>query len=229
MRKLGFSPALLLAIKEAAIRDSLPLIDTNEPAHTFSQGFTGRMERLIKQQKKPYYHMVNTIGKRVAIIILTFMVAATTLVCSVEAFRRPVFNFVVEVYETFSTFVFHAADSEQSCPSTIEHTYLPDFQGDGFTLVNTVKDRVFARSEYQNSNGDSVTFMQFTLQGFEHLGDTEDTVIEKITVCGEEGLSYTNKNISTIIWNNGEYAFWISSNLSKDALVNLANSTKIVE
>ncbi len=68
----------------------------------FSPIFESQMQRLIQKQKG-IYRLVNTVGKRVACIVLVILVSLTTTVFSVEALRVPVVkaieNFFVEVKE----------------------------------------------------------------------------------------------------------------------------------
>ena len=54
---------------------------------------------LIKLQKKSYYQDINTVGNRVASIVVVFILCLFITVFSVKALREPFINFVVETYE----------------------------------------------------------------------------------------------------------------------------------
>lgn len=70
-------------------------------AHTFSPRFERKMSALISRRKKPYYYLVNTVGKQVAVVILVILLTLSGTVFSVKALREPVVNFFIEIYETF--------------------------------------------------------------------------------------------------------------------------------
>ena len=60
---------------------------------TFTDKFEKQMQKLIKSQKKPYYNMTNSVGKRVAcvlvaIIILFTMMSTTSIGKSFIRFLR---------------------------------------------------------------------------------------------------------------------------------------------
>lgn len=69
----------------------------------FSAAFEQKMEKLIKREKKPYFYLINTAAKRVACIIAALIIAVAGTVLSVDALREGVKNFIVEVYEKFSS------------------------------------------------------------------------------------------------------------------------------
>ena len=82
----------------------------------FSSEFEQKMERLIKQRKKPFYYLFNTVAKRVACIIAALIIAAVGTVLSVDALREGVENFFVEAYENFSRIIFQ---QDNDAPDTI--------------------------------------------------------------------------------------------------------------
>ena len=59
------------------------------------------MARLIKRQKRPYWKFTNTVGKRIAVIALAFLMLFG-LSMTIEAVREPVISFIENVFEKFS-------------------------------------------------------------------------------------------------------------------------------
>ena len=74
---------------------------------TFSSDFEEKMQKLLKKQKKPYYYMINTIGKKIAIIILALLITLTATTFSVKALREAVLEFIRELNFTTETFDTH--------------------------------------------------------------------------------------------------------------------------
>lgn len=92
---------LALGIYQEKWLATFPADNKIEP-YKFSSLFEKKMNRLIRAQRKPYYSMVNTIGKRVAVIIIAIFIILTSTVLNVKALCDPVINFFIEVYEEFS-------------------------------------------------------------------------------------------------------------------------------
>ena len=112
------------------------------PEHEFSENFKKRMKKLIRSQKKPYYFMINTVGKRVASFIIILVLAFTTTVLSVKSLRESVWNFIVEVYEKWSILRFvdknNNSTGDDELPQLVVSmpTYIPK----GFLLIHESSD-----------------------------------------------------------------------------------------
>lgn len=80
---------------------------------TFSDAFEKKMKKLISMQKKSYYYMINTVGKRVAIILLTLFISLTATTFSVKALRESVIEFIIETFEKFTKITVETEESVQ--------------------------------------------------------------------------------------------------------------------
>ena len=73
--------------------------------HDFSNEFEGRMQKLVRQQRG-ILKLINSTGKKVACILLSILILATSTIFSVEALREPVIeaiqSFFVNVKEQLS-------------------------------------------------------------------------------------------------------------------------------
>ena len=83
------------------LSDSLPT-DEELKDITFSEDFENKMQKLIKMQKKSYFHLINTVGKWVAVIILAIMISLTATTFGVKAIRESVIKFITETFEKFT-------------------------------------------------------------------------------------------------------------------------------
>lgn len=63
------------------LSDNLPNKDELKTI-TFSQTFETKMKKLLAAQKKSYYYMINTVGKRIAIIITALLI--TLIACFIK-------------------------------------------------------------------------------------------------------------------------------------------------
>lgn len=169
--------------------------DENSIEYTFSQKFIKRMEKLIKSQKKVYWHFVNTASKRVAIVLLA-IVTMFSAAFGVKAIREPIVNFIKQVYETFTHYSFEG-DTAETITKEYSITYLPD----GFEEKNKIKNDYSIITTYKNSEGETIEFTQKTTESNSGLfDDNENTVIHKESVDSIE--------IELKEWYDAKWALW---------------------
>ncbi len=72
------------------------LNESNIQTYIFSKNFGDKMQNLIRYQRG-FFKLINTTGKKVACILLSILIIATSTVFSVEALREP----IMEAIESF--------------------------------------------------------------------------------------------------------------------------------
>ena len=97
---------------------------------------------------------------------------------------------------------------------------------DGFAEVDKGRTDNSIDILYQN-NDKYVIFSQYTKSAFVQYIDNEKTQYTEIHDSGTAYMVIINDYDKTYIWDNGQYAFIVQSNLDKDAILNLCKSTKI--
>ena len=166
-----------------------------DESHIFSETFNRKMEKLLRFSQKSYFPYVNTIGKRVAIITIAVVISLSATAFIVKAIRGSVVNFLVNVYEKFSSIVFQNPESKKTYPTAIEQFYEPEYLPEGYTLLENQNLLVATQIIYSNSNGNELIFEQYVITSNELKVDTEGVEIEKITVDDNKALFYSNKGI----------------------------------
>lgn len=202
--------------------------ETKVPEHEFSENFQKRMKKLIRSQKKPYYFMINTVGKRVASFIIVLVLAFTTTVLSVKSLRESVWNFIVEVYEKWS--ILRIVDENNSTgddevPQLVVSmpTYIPK----GFLLIHESSDNISGMFTYKNYDGYTILYCQcWADSGLQMMIDTEGVETENIKIGTIDGMYFENKGYRNIIWRKDKYLFHLSSKISKEELLKIAESIK---
>lgn len=194
--------------------------------HAFSDKFEKNMQKLIARQKKPYYMMINTVGKRAACVIFVALIAFTAAVLNVEALRTAFRDFFVNIFEKFS--IVQSADVENS-PETIEDIYVIAYDLGGFTEEVWVDTEFDRRTEYVKDDC-HINFGQSVKNAFNSRLNTEDADVLTVVVGGHEAMYYRdNHNYDTVIWDNGDYIFMLSGNIDKDELIKIAESVQKAE
>lgn len=195
--------------------------------HEFSPKFEKKIEKLINRRRKPYFRMINTVGKRVACIALAIFIASATTVMSVDALRNAVFNFFSDLFGSTSTV--RVVIDEQH-PKTIEDLYEITYDLSDFKLDSNDVSEWYIRKEYIHDNK-VIVFYQYTQDMFDgSVINTEDVDIKETEINGFSATYFLdNQGNYKIIWDNGKYIFTILSNLSKDEVFEIAESVQKVE
>lgn len=149
------------AFREAIASEFVsPTNNLNETKITFSDSFNQRMTNLINSQRKPYYKLVNTAAKRVAIIFLLILTVLTTAL-GVKAIREPIFRFIKQMYESF----IHYTCNDNSVDK-IQKEYTITNLPEGFEKVSVVKNKNSISTNYINSHGYEFEFTQMTTEAY---------------------------------------------------------------
>ena len=165
--------------------------ETKMPEHEFSENFKKRMKKLIRSQKKPYYFMINTVGKRVASFIIALVLAFTTTVLSVKSLRESAWNFIVEVYEKWS--ILRIVDENNNSTGDDEVPQLvvsmPTYIPEGYMLIFENSDNISGMYKYKNPSGNTILYKQYwTDSGLQMMIDTERVETENIKIRTIDGM-----------------------------------------
>ena len=195
MTKADFINAFNIAVEKEIEEDM-----TRLPTETiiFSQKFDSKMSRLIKKQKSNYWHYVNSVGKKIAIIAITAGVLFAGSM-SVEAIRTPVLNKLTEIFDKFIQYTYTYFDSNIEFKVS-EPKYLPN----GFFEKQISRNDSGNEIEYTNSENETIVFIQVPVNGTVISNDNEFVDKQNINVDGNE--------VTLLISKNYIEAYWIQEN-----------------
>lgn len=201
---------LIIAFNEVYENEiaELKAAGTEQWEFTEDYGFERKMQRLIKQQRRSYWKYINTIGKRVAVILVLIAVTFSSAM-TVPAFREPVIEFVVKTYKEFSSYFvdrYSLEASPQTVPQQIDTVYFPTEIPEDFKLTKKSVNNSFCFSRWDNSDGQYISFTQNIVLLQSKL-DTENSDISKVRICGKEAYTYINKNVTSYLWSDSNYTF----------------------
>ncbi len=189
----------------------------------FSPDFEKSMQRLIKRQKKPYFKLINTVAKRVAIIIAVIIIALTSTVLSVDALREKIKNFVIETFEKFSIVVYN---DNLNTIEQIKEYYSPSYIPKGYEISRVEKGEIDNYILYKNKNGSEIHYTQICLSYQQSYIDTHNCIIEEIDKYLFIRKESINRN--AIYFSDKNYSYEIVSfgDLDKEELLKIAQSLK---
>ncbi|HHV50344.1 MAG TPA: DUF4367 domain-containing protein [Clostridiales bacterium] len=204
--------------------ENLPTFNELDNIHDFSPKFKKKINKLIRIHNKPYYRIINTAGKRVALFIITIIISLMATVLSVEALRNGFYNFIMEIYEKFAVvFVDKNAPSQINA---IEETYYPEYIPEGFSLATSHQNIAAVTQIYKGPGNGLIIYEQFTINA-EFSVDIENDKYTEIEVNGFSGYHFYEKEINNMIWQDGKYVYILKSTLGKDEMIKIAESLKV--
>ena len=194
------------------------------PPFVFSEKHKKKMAKLIKRQRKPYFKLICTAGRRAAcIVVIVLVVFASSL--TVKAIREAIYDFIMRIFSDHTVVTVESGTAE-GYPETIEEEYYISALPEGFELVDDVHNDMMIERIYFYTDK-YIFFTQYTKNCYKELYDNskveydiyENGIYNFLTIESEYETSY--------IWDNGDYIFVVTSNLDKEAVAKLFESTKI--
>ena len=190
-----------------------------------SEKFEKKMAKLIKRQKKPYFKLICTTGRRAACIIAAIIILSASAL-SVEAVRKAIFGFIVSIFSDHNVVSVEEGTAD-GYPKTIEEEYYISKLGDEYKQDEYNRTSYRMYSHYSN-NDSIIIFIQTVKSKYinnvdnEHLSD-----YDTIQYNGQTYLTYKSDDHIGYIWDNGKYVFEMYGDLNESAILDLCSSTKI--
>ena len=197
--------------------------------YRLTKEFRRKMEKLIQKEKRPFYRMFNTAGKRVAVILTTFLVAAAALCMSVEAIRTPIVRFFVETFEKYSI-ITTTGEGSESGKTRIEEEYEVGELPPGYELVESQASELAAVKEYRNGENGLLRLNQSPWTGIKDMVDTESAETEEVEVSGNPGTYIEKNGTAMLVWAQEGYRFLLTAEgIGKEELMRLAETLRPIE
>lgn len=205
--------------------ESLPTDEELENI-TFSEAFENKMQKLIRAQKKSYFYLINTVGKRVAVIILAIMISLTATTFGVKAIRESVIEFITKTFEKFTEVTIESGKPESDMEIELVKT-APQYIPEGYALESEIQAGVIYTIAYSNRENSTIDYMQTINFGTIANVNTEDIEYNKIYINSFDGLKYVKNGLNTVVFADETYLYTIQGELSFDELIKMAESIKI--
>ena len=193
----------------------------------FSEKYKKNMEKLLAKQRKPYWQYVNTAGKRAVACILVFiMIFASSM--SISAFREPVVEFFVNVYERFVE-IFCKEDGTAASPGEIETIYTLGYLPEGYEFESRKVDNNSVKTVFVNECN-KIKLSQYVLST-DTLLDNENADFEIQMSDGYKIAVIEKFENRFLYWISNEYAFKLSvpSELPEDEYIKIIELIENIE
>ena len=198
--------------------------------YEFSKDYLNKKEKLIKNQSRIYYPLIKTTGRRIASAIIAAAIMGTTTVAAYAPARNAVRNFFLRIFNDHTVVsVQHDSKDIGVHKRMIEKQYsitVPEgFVLDESESVSTSSN--IGLRYYSENKSESIYFDQYTADSYSSYYDNErghfKTSSDKF---GNEFMVYTNDDFINIMWDNGEYIFSLSGDISESEIMDIYYSVE---
>ena len=196
---------------------------------SFSEKFETQIKKLIHRREKQYYVLINTVAKRVAMIILAVIITTVSATIGIAAIYQPFADFIMEIFDDH-TLIRPNPDNQTSSvdPLSKWKAYTPSYIPEGFEVKNRMTGFEYDFKRYSSKEG--FFFIEQCAVYNGHISiDTEGVCVEDIYINGIKGIYYENKGEKTIILLTNNNCITVQGNIDKNKLINIANSLNIEE
>lgn len=215
--------------------DALPSGQELSGEYALPERLTKRIRDLIKESdRRSRRKKFLGLAKRAAVIAAIIIPISLGSLLSVEASRNAIFNSVLEWKAEHVDIYFEettsGAPAEESPAGEQSEVWEPQYLPEGFFMAEEKNVGPVHMTTYENGKGASVTFTQTPLDKAGKMSiDSEHTTYHEITIKGEKAVLFEAKgdqDRSYVLWQSKKTSLVLSSTISKDELIRIAESAE---
>ncbi|MEA4890934.1 MAG: DUF4367 domain-containing protein [Peptococcaceae bacterium] len=185
-------------------------------------------EFLSRQQKAGRVRRRHRLSTRAAAVLLAAALGTTAFISSVEAARRPVERFIMEVKSRYTSLV--AIDQEpervgddlvyDQIPEDLEDLYILDYVPWGYKFERLVVSEETYQTEYAKGESNKFDFRQII--GTRNIDvDTENAEAERVSIDGEYYLFSEKNSMLIVAWQTDKYSFDLSGTIDRETAIQI--------
>ncbi|MEL7609480.1 MAG: DUF4367 domain-containing protein [Bacillota bacterium] len=228
----AFQIAIFLSAEKAA--DGLIKEAEEERAKLPSEYEIKRVKRTLTQNIRKenlllFGRASRKIGIRIAVAIMIFITVSFTAIMSVKALRNSFAEFLLTFNADYTALELRKRDYsgiyiDDGQAIGISDAYIPSYIPEGFNLKSLVMDEQINTLYYENSEGKYIHFSGFTSDAQSNVDTENADTLETVTIKGRSGLLIKKEGVYTLAWSLDEYYFILTTDLSIDATLKIAES-----
>ena len=192
----------------------------------FSEEFLDKMNRLIKKEKNPLWHMINTHSKRILLVFSCCVIIMLSL-NTIPKVRAYTLDFLESIFATH----IELERSQENTISEMKEYVITDLP-ENYQLSSQLYDPRTIMHEYTNKNGNIITLEQFSTSGTISIAYDQESGIETEIVIGDYTAHlYTNKDYYSLSWCTEDATLKLScyGGLTEEEFISIGISVKPAE
>ena len=187
-----------------------------------------RMERLLRRQKRFYYPLVNTALKRAACFVGAVLITGAAVAVGfggdpVGGAKEEKSYFTYYFYDDTVSVNFINTELHPDTTRSIGQKKAPAYLPEGYEMVQDRSDTAITELIYEGEGYDCFYYAQYP-NGYSASGSTENAEYKQTRIDGNEALLFIGQEVTQLIFNDGEYLYFISGTLSEKEIVKIAKS-----
>ncbi len=224
--------------------DDVLLLDTIDTSHVMlDRRFSRSCDRMLRREEnRENVARARKISFRIALCVLLLLSAMFLTIMSVSATRQALWkvanewtNSRMEIRFEPSVFLTDLTGKVVSGnalgtqpPRYVKQIRRPAELPDGWSEKVLSSGKAGFVADYYLNGYDICTYTQSTLDQFSMIFDSTDDTYSETTVNGYRAYVYTNREekVICLVWNDGEYAYYIISYADLQQTVRLAESVE---
>lgn len=215
--------ALIMTADEMVLSEFL---DVENIEISFSDSFEKKLKKLCAGYDKISFKLTRTRARKVVLILVAIIVMMLASL-SVGAVRDALSNFFFTHFSNHDVVEYKESEkADKEYPKTIEKIYEIESVPQGYELIDYSATETSVETIYL-SNGGQIVLEQVVKQEYQIHIDNENTTKSRETINGIEYIIYQNEYDTIFVWDDGEYIFTITSNLSKNKIINMCENLKV--
>lgn len=181
-------------------------------------------KRIRRNQIRHFCHRVlPAVGKSIAMILLVFYIGLTTAAATVAPVRVALSEFIMNFGSEYVEIELRGTGEFIDVPVGWNGDYIPSLVPDGYAIKHVGEHTLV----YNDPMGSTLTFQEYDNNSSIRI-DMSSSSIEYTSVNGSHFVVVNREAFNTVYWSNGDHIFVLGGNMSKDGLLAIADSIRII-
>lgn len=175
--------------------------DSKDINYKFSDNYVQSKEKLIKKLGTSYWRFINTVAKKVAIIIVTLIIAFSSLM-TVDAFREKVVDFVYKIYDIFTEIKYDQINTKTYIDTNYTTANIPNSYSNKSTNFNKSSNAFL----WMNQRNELITLIQSPSKNSQQF-NTEHGILKEVIINDTPCLTCKTTTDYFCYWEYDGYRF----------------------
>lgn len=200
------------------------------------KAFRERLERSLQDKRNKERRLSHIkVLQRAAVILLVLSSVLAVSLFSVDAFRVRFFNLLIETKPEYTEFRLEekngGSDGDQgNGAQSVDwpNSYIPTYVPEGYSVESSENYDSMKLILFQNAEGKIIDYAQYS-ESVSFNYDTEDAVLQDITVNGEAGMLVVKGENYSIIWKHESSIFVVRTQIDEQETLKIAENIKFIK
>ena len=213
----------------------------------FDEAYYRKRKKIInKTKRRATLSFRKTVAVRVAVAVLIIVMSVCLLIGCVPRWRQAIYEAIVKWYDDCFTVRYESpngkpqettypeestsnTDPIKVAPTQIEEIRKPRGLPEGVWEDVVLQNYAMISTDYYSNEDYLFSFTQWLLEPNDNRVDNEDVNVTYTKINGNDAavVEYLNKEERYILWNDGEYSYYIvSTECDLETLIGYAESVK---